>query len=175
MFTKRNKIKIRIAAEHILSIITIVHYSNKCPKYKDPIKEFFITHLDQIFAFTDYAPWKAFLGKCLNVICTFIWTYMDVFVMVMSIGVANRFKLLNDDLMRIKGEVCVYKTQYGILRDDSNTRRIRILRLPYHFVSFAAYAARFLVSASHAVSQPVHAMRTCRWRHRENNSCFIFE
>lgn len=97
------------AAEHVLNIISIVHYSNLCPtQHKDPIKEFFKAQLNQLFTFTEYAPWKAFLGKCLNVICTFIWTYMDVFVMVLSVGLANRFKLLNDDLMQTKGEVHIF-------------------------------------------------------------------
>lgn len=103
-----------------MNIISIVHYSNKCLTHAtDPIKEFFLAQLNQLFTFTEYAPWKAFLGKCLNVICTFIWTYMDVFVMVMSVGLANRFAMLNDDLKRIKGKV--YSKQFLFWGSDRST------------------------------------------------------
>lgn len=96
-----------VTAEHILNIISIVHFANSCPHpQKDPIRDFFLVNLSQLFKFTSYAPWKAFLGKILNVICTFIWSYMDLFVMLISVGLSNRFKLVNEDLMRIKGQVC---------------------------------------------------------------------
>lgn len=73
----------------------------------DPIKEFFLKQMFEMWQFTEYAPWKAFFGKCLNVMSTFIWTYMDVFVMVISAGLSNRFAILSDDLMRVKGKVSV--------------------------------------------------------------------
>lgn len=117
---------LQIAAEHILNIISIVHFTNQCPSHhKDPIKHFFLEQLSQMFQFTAYAPWKAFLGKCLNVICTFVWTFMDVFVMVISVGLSNRFAQLNDDLKRVKGKVCCRnekprKTHIANFRFDSS-------------------------------------------------------
>lgn len=61
--------------------------------------------LSQLFEETSYSPWKAFFGKILNVVATFSWNYMDLFVILISIGISTRFKQFNMNLERIKGEV----------------------------------------------------------------------
>lgn len=35
----------------------------------------------------------------------FIWNYMNIFVVIISIGISSRLKQLNDELERVKGEV----------------------------------------------------------------------
>lgn len=82
-----------------------------CKVDEDRTKTFFITQLGQLFDAAKYATWKAFLGKYLNIIATFIWNYMDLFVMIVSLGISTRFKQINDDLERIKGKVNVYMFQ----------------------------------------------------------------
>lgn len=127
-----HKLNLFLTAEHILNIISIVHFSNQCHNQnKNPIEEFFKAQLNQIFAFTEYAPWKAFLGKYLNVICTFVWTFMDVFVMTISIGVASKFRLLNDELMQIKGEVFLKMI------------RCSIVQWPQHFIACSIWRKNF--------------------------------
>lgn len=88
----------------------MVHYANQCQnKSDDPIKDFFYTQLSPIFTYTDYAPWKAFIGKFLNFIATFLWSYMDVFVIVVSVGLSSRFELINENIMEHKGQVtCLF-------------------------------------------------------------------
>lgn len=49
--------------------------------------------------------WIAIVGKVTNVIATFCWNFMDLFVMIISIGLSSRFKQINKDLQRIKGQV----------------------------------------------------------------------
>lgn len=93
-------------AEHVLSMVTIVESTKRCKVHEnseDFVKDFFFAQLSQLFAVTEYAVWKAFLGKYLNIICTFLWSYMDLFVMLMSVGLSSRLKILNDDLERVKG------------------------------------------------------------------------
>lgn len=53
----------------------------------------------------DYWPLLAMWGKLQNVYSTFIWNYMDVFVMIVSIGLASNFRKLNDNLLKFKGLV----------------------------------------------------------------------
>lgn len=96
---------IGVSVEHILNIISIVYYAKKCLDPEDPLKEFFKSQLSQLFTFLPYSPWTAFFGKLVNVIATFCWNYMDLFVMMISIGLSSRFKQINMDLERIKGEV----------------------------------------------------------------------
>lgn len=64
-----------------------------------------MTELESLFVYTTYAPWKAFIGRIVNTITAFMWTYMDVFVMAASVGLSSRFKQINENLMKHKGEV----------------------------------------------------------------------
>lgn len=61
--------------------------------------------LSQLFAYTSYTPLKAFLGKMLNVLATFLWSYTDVFVILMSVGISTLFKQVNKNLFKYKGQV----------------------------------------------------------------------
>lgn len=95
--------------EHILNIISIVYYSKNCLHQNKPIDEFFKVQLSQLFRVTSFSSWKAFIGKFINVVATFVWNYMDVFVMVVSVGISTRFKQLNADLQQVKGAVRIYE------------------------------------------------------------------
>lgn len=94
-----------LSVEHLLSTASILHYSVHCLNETHPVQSLFQAQLSQLFAVTSYSPWKAAIGKVLNVLATFIWTYMDLFVILISLGLSSRFKQLNVDLERIKGEV----------------------------------------------------------------------
>ncbi|CAD7082417.1 unnamed protein product [Hermetia illucens] len=91
--------------EHLLSIISNIHYINYCKTGEEPFETFFRIHLFHMFAITDYAIWKAIFGKFLNIIGTFVWTYMDIFVMVVSVGLSEKFRQVNKSLFRIKGKM----------------------------------------------------------------------
>lgn len=41
--------------------------------------------------------------KFLNIIATFAWSYTDLFVIIISIGLASKFKQINEDLIAVKG------------------------------------------------------------------------
>lgn len=93
-------------AEHILSIVSVVHYANNCQNKSDnPIEEYFLSSLRPIFTFTSYAPWKAFIGQMLASTAALMWTYMNVFLMIVSVGLSTRFKQINKNIMEHKGEV----------------------------------------------------------------------
>lgn len=91
--------------EHILNLVSIAHYTSNCFNNTDPTEQFFKSQLSQLFTYTSYSPWKAFIGKIVNIVATFAWSYMDLFVMVISLGLSTRFKQLNDELEQVKGEV----------------------------------------------------------------------
>jgi gustatory receptor len=61
--------------------------------------------LAPVFYVLEYSPLVALAGKFMNVVATFIWSYMDLFVMIISIGLSSRFKLVNDYMMLQKGKV----------------------------------------------------------------------
>ncbi|KAH8371100.1 hypothetical protein KR093_006246 [Drosophila rubida] len=90
-------------AEHLLSMISAINYASVCNVTDDPIKNFFMLTNDEIFFIMDYSTPLALWGKLQNVYSTFIWNYMDVFVMIVSVGLAAKFRQLNDNLLKFKG------------------------------------------------------------------------
>ncbi|XP_055326851.1 gustatory receptor for sugar taste 64f-like [Sitodiplosis mosellana] len=151
--------------EHALNMISIVHYAQTCLDPDKPIKEFFRVQLSQMYTFLPYSPWLSFLGKFLNVIATFAWNYMDLFVMVVSVGLSSRFKQLNEDLERVKGKRmsedfwALRRTQYRKLSDlcvlvDDAISQITLLSLSNNlfFITLQLLRAiRPMPSIQHAI------------------------
>lgn len=92
-------------AEHLLSTISAIHFANFCPSASDPIESFFLNVMDQIFYFFDYSPWLAWAGKIENILLTFGWTYMDIFVMNVGMGLSAMFKRIQLHMEKFQGLV----------------------------------------------------------------------
>ncbi|XP_030378343.1 gustatory receptor 5a for trehalose [Scaptodrosophila lebanonensis] len=75
--------------EHLLSIVSAIHFANYCPARKDPIESYFYSSGSQIFFIFPYSAWLAWLGKAQNVLLTFGWSFMDIFVMIIGIGLSE--------------------------------------------------------------------------------------
>lgn len=88
--------------EHISSVLTYVH-SAECAKEEDKVRIFFLYSMSLIFQIFDYSLAIAVFVKILNLTCTFIWTFMDIFVILVSLGISSKFKQLNDHLFKTKG------------------------------------------------------------------------
>ncbi|XP_037048444.1 uncharacterized protein LOC119082852 [Bradysia coprophila] len=92
-------------SEHLLSIISTAFYSIKCTKEKTNASEdYFRIELNELFAYLEYSPFLAVFGKILNLLSTFLWTYMDLFIMVVSVGLSTQFRKINRHLMKYKGQ-----------------------------------------------------------------------
>ncbi|KAH8321166.1 hypothetical protein KR074_009135, partial [Drosophila pseudoananassae] len=83
--------------EHLLSIIAVVYY-DFCPRRKDPVESYLhgtSLHLFEVFA---YSNWLGWLGKLQNVLLTFGWSYMDIFLMIIGMGLSEMLARLNRSL-----------------------------------------------------------------------------
>ncbi|XP_063697515.1 gustatory receptor for sugar taste 64f-like [Culicoides brevitarsis] len=79
--------------EHLLSIVSALLNMCDTLTYSE---DFLKGHLYHLFFMLPYnAPLAAF-GKFTNIISTFAWNFMDLFVMLNAIGMATTFKLLSD-------------------------------------------------------------------------------
>jgi len=87
-------------SEHLLSIISVLHFANYCPARKDPIESYLFSASSQIFFVADYSPLLAILGKIQNVLLTFGWSYMDIFVMIIGIGLSTLFERVCKEMER---------------------------------------------------------------------------
>ncbi|XP_070501249.1 gustatory receptor for sugar taste 64f-like [Chironomus tepperi] len=90
-------------SEHLLSITVGAHGANNCPTIKDPIKAFYFRNYPQVWLIFPYSGWLGSLTKFFNIILTFAWSYTDLFVIIISIGLTSKFEQLNDELRKIKG------------------------------------------------------------------------
>lgn len=68
--------------------------------------------LSQVLQVTEYAPWKTAFVFLLNVVATFSWNYTDLFIMLLSVSLAQRFKQLNHRLRALKGKARSHLRQY---------------------------------------------------------------
>ncbi|XP_055326853.1 gustatory receptor for sugar taste 64f-like [Sitodiplosis mosellana] len=91
-----------LGLEHILNMVSII--MEALSKKKDPLETLFDVQIPLIFTLTKLTWWKAILSKWFNVVVTFTWSFMDLFVMVVSIGLASQFKQINADLQQMKGK-----------------------------------------------------------------------
>lgn len=96
---------ISVAAEDILNTTSDVYYVKNCESDKDLLQGFFRKQLSHIFMVTDYALWKGLLGKSIRMLTAFVRNYLSMFIVIISIGLSSRFKQLNVELKRIKGQV----------------------------------------------------------------------
>lgn len=89
-----------------MSFGVTIYMIHRCDMITDNYVEvFFINHLKPLFVITDYSLTKAIVGKLINIIATFLWSFMDLFIMVISIGLATRFKHFNLIFSDYKGKV----------------------------------------------------------------------
>lgn len=134
-------------------MISAINYSAFCNETNDPIQNFFLLTNDEIFYVLDYSPTLAMWGKLQNFYSTFIWNYMDIFVMVISIGLASKFRQLNDNLLTFKGMVREREREShlsymccGILRFLNCSTCLLLFgrKGAYNIVIFAHYAAKWI-------------------------------
>jgi gustatory receptor len=93
--------------EHLLSIVVGAQAAANCLTIGDPIKAFYMASYPQVFLLFPYSDALGSFSKFLNIIATFAWSYTDLFVIIVSIGLASKFKNLNGDLLRVKGRIGV--------------------------------------------------------------------
>jgi gustatory receptor len=63
-----------------------------------------VTHR-HVFAVIGYSTGMAVFTSVVSIIASFYWSYADMFVMLISIALASRFRLLNSCLKNVKGKV----------------------------------------------------------------------
>ncbi|CAO1392130.1 unnamed protein product [Diamesa hyperborea] len=101
--------------EHLLSINLGINSANNCPLIRDPIRAYFIQSFPQVFSIFDYSGELGMFVKFLNISATIVWSYTDLFVIIVSVGLASFFKRINEELLRNKGKA-VYSDYWAEYR-----------------------------------------------------------
>jgi gustatory receptor len=116
---KRFKIKVRAIAvivivlgftTYIIQVASLAYYLSKSAEMKNqtidsPLSHFILFHMPHVFS---YVPFSIPLGLIVEVSMIplyFAWSYMELFVMMISIALVARFQQVNDRLDSIRGKV----------------------------------------------------------------------
>lgn len=93
--------------EHILSVISVVSIVWDCPKIQNIFEAYTLRSFPMIFFFFPYSVPLSVLVKFAHITCTFIWSFTDLFVILISMGLSSMFDRINERMIRVKGKVGV--------------------------------------------------------------------
>lgn len=110
------KIRFAISVENSLSTLTTTYSIDKDENF---FTNFLMTVVPFLHTIVRPIGWASFPFYFLSVSATFAWNYLDVFTMMMSMGLSTLFKQLNNELEQTKIEV-----EIGIISGGKITRAI---------------------------------------------------
>lgn len=97
------------AVEHVLSIVSSVAVVLDCPQIQNIFKAYYVHNFPQVFKFFKYSHILGVYVKFIHVTATFVWSYADLFIMVVSHGLSAKFKQINERMQKDKGKVSCWK------------------------------------------------------------------
>ncbi|XP_015433561.1 PREDICTED: gustatory receptor for sugar taste 64f [Dufourea novaeangliae] len=70
----------------------------------DTVGVYFQSQFPQVFSITSYSLWKGILVDIINILSTFSWNFVDLFLILISIALVEQFRQLNSRLYSIRGK-----------------------------------------------------------------------
>jgi gustatory receptor len=113
----QNRLRIRSVAiviltlsliEHILSILSYVTVVSDCPRIKNIFEAYMVRSFPMIYYFFPYSVVLSILVKFVHVTSTFIWSFTDLFIILISIGLSSMYNVINEKMLKDKGKVWIY-------------------------------------------------------------------
>ncbi|XP_017755956.1 PREDICTED: gustatory receptor for sugar taste 64f-like [Eufriesea mexicana] len=94
--------------EHSFSILHGYMKAKECAEHRGDtniIGVYFQLQFPQIFEYTtEYSLWKGILVDVINILSTFSWNFVDLFLILISIALTDQFRQLNSRLYSIRGK-----------------------------------------------------------------------
>ncbi|CAK9814288.1 Gustatory receptor for sugar taste 64f [Anthophora quadrimaculata] len=93
--------------EHSFSILHGYIKAKECAQFRgdpDIIGVYFQSQFPQIFSRIPYSLWKGIVVDIINILSTFSWNFVDLFLILISIALADQFRQLNSRLYSIRGK-----------------------------------------------------------------------
>lgn len=91
--------------EHLLSLANNVNTATMCKFTNDPMEAYFKQAFPQFYAFFNVNYLNGIFLQILNLFCTFMWNYLDNFIVLISLGLITQFRHFNSYLHSCKGKV----------------------------------------------------------------------
>jgi gustatory receptor len=95
--------------EHLLAKYTVICVVALCSDTgADLIKLYYLMDYRYVFEFVHFSPPVAALCEIVNFFASFYWNFIDLFVIVLSMALSSRFRLLNSCLRLALGKVGIF-------------------------------------------------------------------
>ncbi|XP_072936141.1 gustatory receptor for sugar taste 64f-like [Epargyreus clarus] len=104
-------IMVAALVEHFLSVFYGLIVARTCD-VNNVIKAYFLHSMPWIFDYTSYDLWKGIMGEVFNIQSTFLWTYSDLLIMVISIYLTEHFTVHNQLLQNAWKEQRLHCCQF---------------------------------------------------------------
>ncbi|KAH0949288.1 Gr1 [Eciton burchellii] len=93
--------------EHGAAVLSAYISAVECAEFRgdvDIIGTYFQLQFPQIFSSMSYSLWKGIVVDIINILSTFSWNFVDLFLILISIALAEQFRQLNSRLFSIRGK-----------------------------------------------------------------------
>ncbi|XP_069678714.1 gustatory receptor for sugar taste 64f-like [Periplaneta americana] len=106
--------------EYLLSHANSLYRASQCASSTaDLIKRYFIVSHRHVFGVVRFSYGMAVFTALCNFIGAFYWSFANLFVMIISVALASRFRLLNKSLKQVHGKV-MSQNFWRSTREDYN-------------------------------------------------------
>ncbi|XP_075990696.1 gustatory receptor for sugar taste 64f-like [Anticarsia gemmatalis] len=114
-------ILVAAAVEHILSMIYGLAVAHSCDS-NNVAENYFKFNMPWIFDYTPFSIWKGVVSEIFNIQSTFIWSFNDLLIMVISIYLTEHFLVHNELLKKAVDQEYFSCTEF-------RTQYLKIVRL----------------------------------------------
>lgn len=101
--------------EHVLSMMTVIYVIQYCESTKNPVDRFLEAYFVQVFVFFKYNRAIGIFGKFLNILSTFAWNFIDLFIMAVGFALSEKFRQINVNLQCSKYKVSFKKVSRKLI------------------------------------------------------------
>lgn len=143
-YPKRTKLKFQIITAIYMAIACVEHALAKyvdvirnipCSKHEDDfgsaLEAFFTNNYYSVFSLVSYSPWTGILMLYLNFLSTFTWNYTDLFLVLISLSLSQRFKQINEVLLQVQGRE-MPSSFWRAAREDYNELSVLVKKVDVH-------------------------------------------
>jgi len=96
-----------VAVQHIFSHVRAIRVAVLCAMEDkmDGVCTYLFNSFTHMYDYFPCSLWNGVIMFIINVLCAFAWTYMDLFIILMSIALADKFQQLNRCLQSVQRKV----------------------------------------------------------------------
>jgi hypothetical protein len=136
------KIIAMFAVEHILNEYNNLKFASQHANTTTSIiRQYMLKSHHHLFNYLSYSHACAAVATMAGALATFSWNFMDLFIAITSIALAEQFRLLNRHLENVRGKVTLFymiEPELTLLHNFSLIRLFRPALL--QFLEFNAYS-----------------------------------